>query len=142
LCPSFRNRIFKFPSSLCSFSLVRICPQQVRLSIRFKLLYTLSVRLQQDAREQLKSNGINFSETTQKTNCETNDFLSKEKFTSSVEEESLQEDTEPPRIQIARGLEKQVLKPGDGKTFPKKGETVEVHYTGHVCLSWCGFGHQ
>lgn len=28
------------------------------------------------------------------------------------------------------GVEKQVLTQGDGKTFPQKGQTVVVHYTG------------
>jgi FK506-binding protein 1 len=28
------------------------------------------------------------------------------------------------------GVEKQVLKDGDGATYPKKGQTVVVHYTG------------
>ncbi|XP_030838590.1 12 kDa FK506-binding protein [Strongylocentrotus purpuratus] len=28
------------------------------------------------------------------------------------------------------GVEVNVTKPGDGKTFPQKGQTVSVHYTG------------
>mmetsp|Transcript_32664 Transcript_32664/g.77666 ORF Transcript_32664/g.77666 Transcript_32664/m.77666 type:complete len:110 (+) Transcript_32664:67-396(+) len=28
------------------------------------------------------------------------------------------------------GVEKEVLKPGDGANFPKKGDTVTMHYTG------------
>lgn len=28
------------------------------------------------------------------------------------------------------GFKKEILKPGDGKTFPQKGQTVIVHYTG------------
>ncbi|XP_035526911.1 peptidyl-prolyl cis-trans isomerase FKBP1A-like [Morone saxatilis] len=28
------------------------------------------------------------------------------------------------------GVEVETLRPGDGKTFPKKGSTVTVHYTG------------
>ena len=28
------------------------------------------------------------------------------------------------------GLEKVVIKPGDGKTYPPKGSKVSVHYTG------------
>eukprot|EP01102_Stenamoeba_stenopodia_P002266 TRINITY_DN12062_c0_g1_i1.p1 TRINITY_DN12062_c0_g1~~TRINITY_DN12062_c0_g1_i1.p1 ORF type:complete len:111 (+),score=21.62 TRINITY_DN12062_c0_g1_i1:78-410(+) len=31
---------------------------------------------------------------------------------------------------MAPGFERQVLTPGDGKTFPKPGNTVRVHYTG------------
>lgn len=30
------------------------------------------------------------------------------------------------------GVEKKILKPGDGLTFPKKGDKVSMHYTG--CL--------
>jgi len=28
------------------------------------------------------------------------------------------------------GVDREVIKPGDGRTFPKKGQTAVVHYTG------------
>jgi len=34
------------------------------------------------------------------------------------------------RIKIAMGVEVKTSVPGDGKTFPKRGQTVVVHYTG------------
>ncbi len=33
---------------------------------------------------------------------------------------------------LATGFKKDVTKPGDGKTFPKKGELARVHYTGKL----------
>ncbi|KAJ3292017.1 hypothetical protein BCR33DRAFT_680724 [Rhizoclosmatium globosum] len=36
----------------------------------------------------------------------------------------------PSFIQISEGLSKQILKAGDGLHFPKKGDVVQMHYTG------------
>lgn len=33
------------------------------------------------------------------------------------------------------GVAKDIIKAGDGVTFPKKGDTVSVHYTGTVRVS-------
>jgi len=32
------------------------------------------------------------------------------------------------------GYTKEIIKQGDNATYPKKGQTVVVHYTGTVCL--------
>ncbi|KAM6280520.1 LOW QUALITY PROTEIN: peptidyl-prolyl cis-trans isomerase FKBP1B [Porphyrio hochstetteri] len=37
---------------------------------------------------------------------------------------------EPSRASAAMGVEIETISPGDGRTFPKKGQTCVVHYTG------------
>ena len=33
------------------------------------------------------------------------------------------------------GVEKEVIKEGDGKTFPKKGDDLQMHYTGTLAAN-------
>ena len=35
-----------------------------------------------------------------------------------------------PCVDVGDGITKEILKEGDGKTFPKKGESLTMHYTG------------
>ncbi|KAF0538299.1 peptidylprolyl isomerase [Gigaspora margarita] len=37
------------------------------------------------------------------------------------------------------GVEIKTLKEGDGKTFPKKGDTVKIHYTGKLAANGTQF---
>ncbi len=37
-----------------------------------------------------------------------------------------------------QGLKKEVIKPGDGKTFPKPGDSLCMHYTGKLGSKWGG----
>ena len=49
-------------------------------------------------------------------------FLSTASFSSSSKTSKI--------TKISMGVEKQLIAAGDGKTFPKKGDTVTMHYTG------------
>lgn len=43
---------------------------------------------------------------------------------------------------IVQGFEKEVIKKGDGKNFPKTGDTLTMHYTGTVNVNCSEFTAQ